>query len=113
MEDTDIAIFIVSTFGNGDVLDMSKSFASNLTKTVSKAETRDIATIKKLMNASNTHYSVFGLGSNHYPKFAAFGKYLDEAYDKLGFNRLCDFQAVDELNNQRGSFNKCTTRFFA
>ena len=84
---------------------MSKSFASNLTKTVSKAETRDIATIKKLMNASNTHYSVFGLGSTHYPKFAAFGKYLDETYDKLGFNRLCDFQAGDELNDQRGSFN--------
>ena len=100
-----IAIFIVSTFGSGDAPDMSKSFASNLTKTVSLAESRDIATIKQLMNASNTHYSVFGLGSNHYPKFAAFGKYLDEAYDKLGFNRLCDFQAGDELNDQRGSFN--------
>ena len=113
LQETDLAIFIVSTFGSGDAPDMSKGFTNNINKTVGLMNAGDLTTIKQLVHAEKTLYSVFGLGSTHYPKFAAFGKYLDETFDKLGFSRLCEFDAGDELNDQRGSFSRWLRKTFS
>jgi len=108
----DMTIFIASTFGNGEPPEMSRPYNTRLTAFVSKAQEGDKETLKSLEFAKEKYFSVFGLGSTAYPKFAAFGKHLDASYDILGANRILPFEAGDELKDQRGSFNKWLKKVF-
>ena len=49
-------------------------------------------------------FSVFGLGSTAYPKFCAFGKFVDRLMGDLGGERICDVGTGDELCGQEQSF---------
>nr|ALQ78661.1 inducible nitric oxide synthase [Tigriopus japonicus] len=89
------AIFIVSTFGNGDPPTGAVKFA---------------AKIKDLMNRGrrleNLEYGVFALGSSAYPNYCAFGKFLDDSFHKLGAVRILPIGMGDELNGQEDSFEE-------
>ena len=51
-------------------------------------------------------FSVFALGSTAYPKYCAFGKWLDLALKRLDGNRLVPIGFGDELGDRDGEFNK-------
>ena len=50
-------------------------------------------------------FAVFALGSTAYPKFCAFGKWLDLALKRLGGTRLGQIGLGDELGDRDGEFN--------
>ncbi len=49
---------------------------------------------------------MFALGSSAYPKFCAFGKWLDLALKRLDGTRLVPVGLGDELADRDGEFNK-------
>lgn len=49
-------------------------------------------------------FAVLGLGSNAYPQFCAYAKFLDNMLQELGGNRLLPISCADELNNQEKTF---------
>merc|ERR1711892_718683 len=107
-----LGLVIVSTFGNGEPPEMSRPYNNGLTGVVSRYEDGNEYTLATMEFAKKIHFSVFGLGSTAYPKFAAFGEHLDTCYDILGFQRILPFEAGDELKDQRGSFNKWLKKVF-
>ena len=54
----------------------------------------------------NYRFGVFALGSTAYPKFCAFGKWLDLALKRLDATRLVPVGLGDELGDRDGEFNK-------
>ena len=108
-----LGLVIVSTFGNGEPPEMSRPYNNGLGGVVSRYQEGNEYTLATMEFAKKIHYSVFGLGSTAYPKFAAFGQHLDTSYDILGFQRVLPFEAGDELKDQRGSFNKWLKKIFA
>jgi len=102
----DLAIIIVSTFGNGEPPEMSRPYNSRLNGIMSSFQEGNKATVERMKFAKNIHFSVFGLGSTAYPKFAAFGRHLDFCFGVFGGKRILPFEPGDELKDQRGSFNK-------
>ena len=109
---SDIQLVIVSTFGNGESPEMARSYVASINQTVENVQNKVPATLKALEYARNAQFAVFGLGSSAYPKFAAFGKHLDTAYEILGANRMVPFTAGDELKDQKGSFKKWLRKTF-
>ena len=100
----DLKLFVVSTFGNGESPEMSRGFSLKMsTNSIQRKESKDMKNIG--------HFSVFGLGSSAYPKFAIFGQNLDETFGKLGGRRVFDYTAGDDQKDQKGAFsnwlNKC------
>ena len=55
---------------------------------------------------SSFSFAVFALGSTAYPKYCAFGKWLDLALKRLDGNRLVPIGFGDELGDRDGEFNK-------
>ena len=55
---------------------------------------------------SSFSFAVFALGSTAYPKYCAFGKWLDLALKSLDGNRLVPIGFGDELGDRVGEFNK-------
>ncbi|CAL1546255.1 unnamed protein product [Lymnaea stagnalis] len=60
----------------------------------------------------NVRYSVFGLGSKAYPRYAAFGAYMDQLFAELGAERLYPVIFGDELCGQEQSFRHWAQRVF-
>jgi len=77
-----VAIFIVSTWGDGDAPDDAQSFWEAIDA-------------PKAPRAENLKYAVFGLGDRGYPEFNAFAKRLDERVAELGATRLADRHEAD------------------
>ena len=51
-------------------------------------------------------FGVFALGSTAYPRFCAFGKWLDLALKQLDATRLIPVGLGDELGDRDGEFNR-------
>lgn len=73
----DFAIFIVSTWGDGDAPDDAMDFWNDL----------DSAKAPEL---PGLRYAVFGLGDRSYPEYNAFARKLDDRLAALGARRLED-----------------------
>ncbi|KAB0794374.1 hypothetical protein PPYR_11213 [Photinus pyralis] len=61
---------------------------------------------------SNVRFAVFALGSSAYPKFAAFGQYVDNLLGELGGERLMKMMAGDEMCGQDQAFKKWAPHVF-
>ena len=109
LTDTDIAIIIVSTFGNGEAPEMSRDYVEMINTELELLQAGDLTLGKRY---EKKQYAVFGLGSSAYPKFAAFSKTLDELYQTFGASRLLPRGTGDELRDQEGSFRKWLNQIF-
>ena len=113
-EAADIELVVASTFGNGESPEMSRIYTKALDELVELYVNNDADARAKVLTAKSKvfNFSVFGLGSSAYPKFAAYGRHLDSCYAKLGAVRMLPFTAGDELKDQKGSFNKWLRKVF-
>ena len=109
---SDIELVVASTFGNGESPEMSRAYTKGLNDLVEMFVNKDPAVMKQMAYATKKYYSVFGLGSSAYPKFAAYGRHLDSCYSKLGANPMVPFTTGDELKDQKASFNKWLRKAF-
>jgi sulfite reductase (NADPH) flavoprotein alpha-component len=71
------AIFIASTYGEGEAPDGARPFYEQLC-------------LKQLPAGENLSYAVLALGDSSYEHFCKFGADLDHKLDALGANRICD-----------------------
>ena len=82
-----LALFIVSTWGDGDAPDDAQNFWEEI----------DAA---KAPKRPSLRYAVFGLGDRGYPEFNAFAKRVDTRLAELGATRLADrFEADAEYED--------------
>ena len=109
---SDIELIVVSTFGNGESPEMARPYVASINQLVENFVNNDPDTLKLMEYAKKKHFAVFGLGSSAYPKFAAFGKHLNQCYTTLGANPMVPFTAGDELKDQKGSFKKWLRKAF-
>ena len=114
LSDSDVAIIIVSTFGNGEAPGMSRDYMKMINSDLELLQAGDQTVRKKYaeLGLDKKRYAVFGLGSSAYPKFAAFSKTLDELYETFGASRLLPRGTGDELKDQKGSFTKWLKKVF-
>ena len=112
--ESDVAVVIVSTFGNGEPPEMSRNYMKRMNSVMERFQAGDPAVRKMYedIGISRKHFAVFGLGSTAYPKFAAYGKALDQIYETVGATRMLPLETGDELKDQRGSFNKWLRKMF-
>ena len=61
---------------------------------------------------SNVRFSIFGLGNSSYPKFCSYAKFLDNALDDLGADRIYELGLGDELCGQEESFRKWSLELY-
>jgi sulfite reductase (NADPH) flavoprotein alpha-component len=71
------AIFIVSTYGEGEAPDTAQAFFQQLC-------------VEHFPSMGNVSYAVLALGDSHYEQFCRFGKDLDAKMHGLGATRLLD-----------------------
>ena len=71
------ALFVVSTYGEGDAPDAAQAFFQQLC-------------VEHFPLLQNLTFAVFGLGDSHYEHFCQFGKDLDAKLNSLGATRLLD-----------------------
>ena len=114
LSDSDVAIIIVSTFGNGEAPGMSRDYMKMINTDLELLQTGDQTVKKKYedLGLQKKRFAVFGLGSSAYPKFAAFSKTMDELYETFGATRLFPRGTGDELKDQKGSFTKWLKKVF-
>ena len=114
LSDSDVAIIIVSTFGNGEAPGMSRDYMKMINTDLELLQASDPTVRKKYedLGLQKKRYAVFGLGSSAYPKFAAFSKTMDELFETFGASRLLPRGTGDELKDQKGSFNKWLKKVF-
>ena len=67
---------------------------------------------KTPVTLNNVRYSVFGLGNSSYPKFCAFGKFLDTSLHELGGARILELSVGDELRGQEDSFRNWSIQVY-
>merc|ERR1719495_1688551 len=112
IKESKIALFVTSTFGNGEPPTMATGFDNKLGQLMEtmKGESCDLSKTSLTEDfvsevwIKNLHFGVFALGSSAYPNFAAFGKHLDSSLFQLGGERLVAVGTGDELGNQEGAF---------
>lgn len=76
------AIFIASTYGQGDAPDAVQPFYEQVC-------------VEHFPRYENLHYAVFALGDRHYETFCKFGIDLDSKLASLGASRICDRAECD------------------
>mgnify|MGYP003651327358 FL=1 len=74
LSDQRLALFVVSTWGDGEPPDDANAFWFALEEAA--------------LDLRGLHYAVFGLGDIDYPEFNAFGRNLDDRLTALGATRL-------------------------
>ena len=90
--DYDQILFIVSTYGEGEPPDTARTFRRQL-DALNLAALQTDALLKN--TSEMPQFSVLALGDRHYASFCAFGHYLDQRLEQLGFRKM---QAVVEVN---------------
>ncbi|CAF0772283.1 unnamed protein product [Brachionus calyciflorus] len=105
LENETLLLIVTSTFGNGDPPENGKEFKKILTdmqkeRNLLKSEYPDSHPL------TNVRFSVFALGNSSYPKFCAYGSFLDDILYKIGAERVFELGLGDELCGQEESFRK-------
>ncbi|AKH70144.1 sulfite reductase, alpha subunit (flavoprotein) [Spongiibacter sp. IMCC21906] len=77
------ALFVVSTYGDGEAPDNGVRFEKQLLKQI------------KPTDLAHLEYAVLALGDSHYPDFCAFGRRLDSGLKKLGARSLFERLELD------------------
>ena len=97
-----LAIFLQSTYGDGEPTDTSTEFVHQL---------RDLAGSGKMSkHLQKLTFSVFGLGNSSYEHFNAAAKLLDKSLEQLGATRLVDIYLGDDdgsLEDDFQSWKEC------
>ncbi|CAL1537347.1 unnamed protein product [Lymnaea stagnalis] len=98
---------------NGKVTDSGLSLATCIKRSIFPEQKISLATnVDKPRNSlamatgplGNIRFAVFSLGSNAYPHFAIFGKYIDKIFKELGAEMLVEYCTGDALYGQEQSF---------
>jgi sulfite reductase (NADPH) flavoprotein alpha-component len=93
------ALFVVSTYGEGDAPDAAQGFFQQLC-------------VEHFPLLQNLAYAVFSLGDSHYEHFCQFGKDLDAKLDALGATRLldrvdCDVETDAAFSTWKNAVDAC------
>ena len=98
----DYIVFIVSTYGDGDPTDDSVDF-NDIVKEENFWE--------RLTN-KQFKYTVFGCGSQFYPKFNEQAKFIDNIFKEHGYNKICDIALGDDSKDINKDFRKWKKEIF-
>jgi len=110
------ALFLMSTYGEGEPTDNAASFAQFLKEGRRYFKNQVISTDNEEKkgeddeNANNEYslasleYAVFGLGNRQYEHFNAMGKLVDECVGKLGAERIMPLSEGDDDDDLEGDF---------
>ncbi|KAJ8975785.1 hypothetical protein NQ317_005167, partial [Molorchus minor] len=121
-------------FGENEISNGDNKFSMATSKSFIKANSQsEISTVNKKLDRlnslrgsvlsepliedtfgplSNVRFAVFALGSSAYPKFCAFGKYVDNVLGELGGERLLKLATGDEMCGQDQVFRKWAAQIF-
>jgi NADPH-ferrihemoprotein reductase len=104
MKESKVAIFIMSTYGEGEPTDNSHKFynwirpdKSDTDADVVKAQPGDLCNVK---------FSVFGLGNKQYEHFNRMGRTTDEYLERAGAQRIVPYGEGDDDGNLEEDFEK-------
>ena len=109
-EDTDRAraIFLSSTYGEGESPDNATAFVNDLKE---RACTDVLFSETKASNLAEPEsclvgldYCVFGLGNRQYDHFNAIGRFLDHALERVGANRVMEVGLGNDDADLEGDF---------
>eukprot|EP01062_Namystynia_karyoxenos_P027986 TRINITY_DN212_c0_g2_i1.p1 TRINITY_DN212_c0_g2~~TRINITY_DN212_c0_g2_i1.p1 ORF type:complete len:724 (+),score=257.53 TRINITY_DN212_c0_g2_i1:98-2173(+) len=89
------AVFVVSTYGEGEPPDSSRDFYDWLHEPARNAGE----------DYSGLRYAVFGLGDTQYKHFCQMGKDVDARMEAIGAQRLCDLGTGDTDQNVEEDFD--------
>ncbi|RWS27093.1 nitric oxide synthase: salivary gland-like protein [Leptotrombidium deliense] len=142
LEHEALLLVVTSTFGNGDPPENGETFARQLhaikvtgdtTPDVSSVRSQSMSYLRIASSESvdqptppptdtlnhgnvgplsNIRYAVFALGSSAYPKFCAFGRFIDNMLSDLGGERISKLATGDELCGQEQSFSEWRKEVF-
>lgn len=107
IKESDISLFITSTFGAGEAPKMGLDFD----KTLKNLLTLETAPGKDDWFHS-LNFGVFGLGSSAYHDLAAFGKFIHTTLSGVGCNPITDVGIGDDQDNQEGAFKDWIQKAF-
>lgn len=110
-DDISKAIFLCSTYGEGEPTDNSLSFVMELKSRIGFAvdmeeEKKDSEPPLVEPCLAGLEYCVFGLGNTQYEHYNAMGKFFDSAIEKLGGNRVAPIGLGDDDNDIEDDFEK-------
>ena len=110
-DDISKAVFLCSTYGEGEPTDNSASFIMELKSKI--GVTADVEEEKKDSDSpcfdpclAGLEYCVFGLGNTQYEHYNAMGKFFDAATEKLGGRRIAPIGLGDDDNDIEDDFEK-------
>ena len=110
-DDISKAIFLCSTYGEGEPTDNSANFVMELKSKI--GVTADVEEEKKDSDPpffepclAGLEYCVFGLGNTQYEHYNAMGKFFDAAIEKLGGHRIAPIGLGDDDNDIEEDFEK-------
>lgn len=94
------AIFLVSTYGEGEPPDPARCFHDQIKSKAEDSGGKDATYLDGL------DYAVFALGSRQYEHFCAFGKWVDSYLPKVGAKRIADVCLGDDDQDIEGDFDQ-------
>lgn len=98
VESTEMIVFLVATYGEGDPTDSAVSFDKWLSEFSG--------------SLPSLNFAVFSLGNKQYEKFCGFGRKLNQLLESLGANRV-SYGEGDDDNNLEADFKAFKSNFFS
>jgi len=89
------ALFLVSTYGEGEPSDNAADFVAAMKEKMSEGSSSCL---------SGLDYAVFGLGNKQYDHFNAMGKFFDKSLGEVGGNRIVEVVLGDDDCDLEGDF---------
>jgi NADPH-ferrihemoprotein reductase len=102
-KNTELAILLAATHGEGDPTDNALRFHTWLKKSAKAKETEML---------KGVNFTVFALGDTEYEKYCGAGKFFDTKLGECGANRVFDLGMGDSSNDLEGDFAKWKTELW-
>lgn len=97
---TSRAVLLAATYGEGEPTDNANVLYQTLREKMEDKENNN----ESDSTFKGMDFCVFGLGNKQYDQYNAMGKFFDEAFDKLGGNRIMKIGTGDDDNDLEGDF---------
>jgi len=94
------AVFLVSTYGEGEPPDAAKAFHDQIRSRADDSGEKDASYLDGL------DFAVFALGSTQYEHFCGFGKWVDQYLPMVGAKRIADVCLGDDDQDIEGDFEE-------
>lgn len=95
LEDCDVAVFLMATYGEGDPTDNAAEFVDEW---LGSDESNCI-------DPDDVQFAVFGLGNTEYDQYNAVGKLVDKRMEAIGCKRVFKFGMGDDSGDIEDDFN--------